>query len=259
VNDFFGELIVPVVIRGNGQQTQPFDVLVIVKPVNDAPELHHLETNAIEFAEGEEPVPVTTNAVVYDADDEFLMGATIMVSEGYQEGADQLYFRNTDVIRGVFDTRTGTLSLTGQASLNEYQEAIRSVLYVYSLSSDTLTFIADKKLSVQLNDGKVLSERYERTVAIREQLGIDIPNAFTPNNDLSNDTWRVKPVQNSRIYHNALIRVYTKRGELVFQSRGFELEWDGKSNGVRLPADTYYYIIQTERKEYKGAVLILHE
>jgi gliding motility-associated-like protein len=57
------------------------------------------------------------------------------------------------------------------------------------------------------------------------------------------------------------VRVFNKRGALVFEASGLDNEWDGRMNGNLLPADTYFYTIDLNgayaTSRYKGIVVIL--
>ena len=90
---------------------------------------------------------------------------------------------------------------------------------------------------------------------------LDIPNAFTPNGDNANDTWHLEPSNYGEL-DETLIRVYNKRGLLLYESNGFDQEWDGIFNGDLLPVGTYYYSIVVKlpytRQTYKGIVVILY-
>jgi len=68
-----------------------------------------------------------------------------------------------------------------------------------------------------------------------------IPNTFTPNNDGINDTWRIDYLDT---YPENRVQVFTRTGQLVFESRGYSKPWDGTIKGKPLPVDTYYYIIE---------------
>ena len=68
-----------------------------------------------------------------------------------------------------------------------------------------------------------------------------IPNTFTPNNDGINDTWRIDYLNT---YPNNRVQVFTRTGQLVFESHGYNSPWDGTIKGKPLPFDTYYYIIE---------------
>ena len=95
----------------------------------------------------------------------------------------------------------------------------------------------------------------ETTVDIR------IPSAFSPNNDTVNETWQVLALSNPQQCENARVRVYDKRGVLLFESRGIEKKWDGTYNGVLLPTDTYYYTVDLNlsyaRRTYRGSVTLV--
>ncbi len=83
-----------------------------------------------------------------------------------------------------------------------------------------------------------------------------VPNTFTPNNDGINDLWKIEYLDT---YPNSKVQVFTRTGQLVFQSKGYKQPWDGTMNGKPLPFDTYYYIIEPEngRKPVTGYVTIV--
>ncbi len=83
-----------------------------------------------------------------------------------------------------------------------------------------------------------------------------IPNTFTPNNDGINDTWRIDYLNT---YPSNRVQVFTRSGNLVFESRGYNTPWDGTLKGKPLPFDTYYYIIEpgNGRDPITGYVTIL--
>ncbi len=68
-----------------------------------------------------------------------------------------------------------------------------------------------------------------------------IPNTFTPNNDGINDTWVIGYLNT---YPNNRVQVFTRTGQIVFESHGYNQPWDGTYKGKPLPFDTYYYIIE---------------
>ncbi len=68
-----------------------------------------------------------------------------------------------------------------------------------------------------------------------------IPNTFTPNNDGVHDTWVIKYLES---YPDNRVQVFTRTGQLIFESRRYLKPWDGTVNGKPLPFDTYYYIIE---------------
>ncbi len=82
------------------------------------------------------------------------------------------------------------------------------------------------------------------------------PNAFSPNGDGVNENWSVPILA---YYANCMVEVFTRNGRMVYSSVGYGQPWDGRYNGIVLPADTYYYIIRLApgRTPISGSVTIL--
>ena len=68
-----------------------------------------------------------------------------------------------------------------------------------------------------------------------------VPNVFSPNGDGIYDTWQIQYLND---YPNCRIQIYTRAGQLVYQSVGYGTPWNGTWKGQPLPIGTYYYIIQ---------------
>ncbi|RAW00631.1 Ig-like domain-containing protein [Pseudochryseolinea flava] len=259
--NYAGNLTVSVTVNKGGAATPPFNVLVVITPVNDAPLLSELELDPLLYKANGGSTYLTENAVVTDVDDQELLLAEVGLDENiYQQGSDLLTFENTANIRSVFDANTGVLTLVGAATLEEYTTAIRRVQYQF-VSGDTLPTSLNKTIWFRLNDGKIQGEKQSRVVTLGESFVLDIPNAFTPNQDLSNDTWKIGSSSSSAALDLAIIRVYDKRGLLVFEAQGLQSEWDGNFNGEPLPPDAYFYTIELNMafstSRHKGVVMIL--
>jgi hypothetical protein len=56
-------------------------------------------------------------------------GATVVISGGYVAGEDRLQYSERSGITGVWDAGGGALTLSGRASVQEYQAALRSIMY----------------------------------------------------------------------------------------------------------------------------------
>ena len=69
---------------------------------------------------------------------------------------------------------------------------------------------------------------------------IVIFNAFTPNNDGTNDVWEIGGIQR---FENVEVNVYDRWGQSVFRSIGYVQPWDGTYKGRKLPTGAYYYHI----------------
>ena len=76
--------------------------------------------------------------------------ATVHITSGYASGEDLLEFTDANGITGSFNASNGKLTLTGSASVADYQSALRSVTYRNtsdnpSTANRTVTFIATAK------------------------------------------------------------------------------------------------------------------
>jgi len=64
-------------------------------------------------------------------------------------------------------------------------------------------------------------------------------NTFTPNNDGINDYFSVTIVGYGEF---GSLRIYSRYGQLVFQTKSSDTPWDGKYNGRPAPVGTYYWL-----------------
>ena len=211
---------------------------------------------------------LTQTFTAKDIDSDYLLFAEVSFADTtFLPVNDELVFEDTDKIRGIYDASRGILSLIGSATLEEYDSAIRSIHYNYVLTMDETGNFSEvkpgfKEIYFTLNDGQTSSAKTKRTISIESAVELDIPNSFTPNGDKAHDTWRVSPTLNTKQFEKAVVRIYNKKGLLVYESKGFEKSWDGTFKGELLPVDTYYYTIDLmlsyTNKIYKGAVMILY-
>jgi VCBS repeat-containing protein len=102
-------------------------VTITVTLVNDAPVV--TAGGTLTFTEGDPATVIDNTITISDSDSPNLTGATVTISGNYASGQDVLGFTNTANITGVFNTGTGTLTLTGSDTVANYQAALRSVTY----------------------------------------------------------------------------------------------------------------------------------
>jgi gliding motility-associated-like protein len=250
--NYYGNLSVGVVVSDGKKESNVYPLVITVKPINDLAALTEIETDPLLYKIGEGEEPVTNVAAVFDPDNDSIVSAEIRIKpERYQIASDELIFENTTRIKGTFEIQTGILTLKGIALQSEYTTAIRSIQYNFIAAVESQ--FNEKTIEFVLNDGRGNGPVTERQIKIADlDIALDIPDAFTPNGDLANDTWKIKPLKQAEELTDAVVRVYTKSGKLVYEGKGFEKEWDGRSNGELLPADTYYYTIDLNLKFSKS-------
>jgi hypothetical protein len=102
--------------------------VVEVTPVNDPPVL---DVGAMtNFTENSAAVVVAPSLSISDIDSAFLSGARWTISGSYLSGSDVLQFTNTALITGVWNIANATLTLTGVATVSEYESALRQVTFL---------------------------------------------------------------------------------------------------------------------------------
>ena len=141
-------------------------VTVTINGSNDAPALANIEGSPATYAAGGSAVHVTSSLTVSDDDDTNLAGATVSISSGFVSSEDQLNFVDQNGITGSYNSTTGVLSLSGSASLANYQTALRSVTYSDSSATPTT---ATRTISFQVDDGHAsnhLSNTESRDVSV---------------------------------------------------------------------------------------------
>jgi len=79
---------------------------------------------------------------------------------------------------------------------------------------------------------------------------ISPPNTITPNGDGINDIWEVPGIAD---YPGAEVTIFDRWGQVVYRSTGYREPWDGTNGGKELPVGTYYYHIQLNQLEGRGA------
>ncbi|MBN1145302.1 MAG: T9SS type A sorting domain-containing protein [Bacteroidales bacterium] len=95
--------------------------------IEEPPVLGNIEQDDLIYSKGSGPVQVTQTLTVTDVDSRYLYLATIRIVDGYNASEDIL--RYTGKISGTWNSKTGTLSLSGRATVSDYQNALRSIRY----------------------------------------------------------------------------------------------------------------------------------
>ncbi|MGZ3863981.1 MAG: gliding motility-associated C-terminal domain-containing protein [Bacteroidia bacterium] len=85
-----------------------------------------------------------------------------------------------------------------------------------------------------------------------------VPTGFSPNGDGNNDVFNVYGIAEATTYE---MEIYNRWGELIFRSIDKSNSWDGKFNGVDVPAGVYAYrcqiMINGKPFKSKGNVTLL--
>ena len=118
---------------------------------------------ALAFTEGNSATVVDAGLTVTDADSTNLAGATLSIAANFVSGEDVLGFTTQNGITGSFNATTGVLTLTGSATVAQYQTALRSVTYA---NASTNPSTAARTVTVVANDGTANSNTATRTITV---------------------------------------------------------------------------------------------
>jgi gliding motility-associated-like protein len=125
------------------------------------------------------------------------------------------------------------------------------------LTQDRLN-IPDGTYSVVVTDNNSCAASLDVSVGVTgSDKCIEIPTIITPNNDGSNDTWKIKYID---LFPNAEVFVFNRWGKLVFNSKNLSAnQWNGTFKGRILPTDSYHYILHLNdgSKPRSGVISII--
>ena len=116
------------------------------------------------YMQGDAPAAVSGAITIGDPPSiTSLTGGTVQISSGFTSGEDLLIFANTPLITGTWDQSTGTLTLTGTATLAQYQAALQTVTYYDTSFTPT---VGTRTISIQVNDGPIESNVVTQNVMV---------------------------------------------------------------------------------------------
>jgi hypothetical protein len=138
---------------------------ISVTGVNDKPVLAASD-GSVSYTENDPGVAVDPGITAGDVDSATFAGATVSISAGHAPGEDVLAFVAPAGISGNYNSGTGVLTLTGSASIADYETALRSVTYENSSDDPSA---ATRTVTFQVDDGGAsdnLSDPVTRDVTV---------------------------------------------------------------------------------------------
>lgn len=136
---------------------------VTVRAVDDAPVV--TSTDTLDYTENDAPTAIVPTLTVSDGDSPQLVGAVVSVSGSFRAAEDVVTFVNQNGITGSYNAATGRLTLTGSATVAQYQAALRSVRYSNS-SEDPSE--AERSVTITVDDGELDSDAVVRPITVRK-------------------------------------------------------------------------------------------
>ncbi|GAB3508573.1 hypothetical protein GCM10027442_15000 [Emticicia fontis] len=128
---------------GNGSS---IDSYMYVLPVETAPAVYG-GANVLMHQVGSGSSTINSAIKISDIDVSIISGGAVTIGNGFMNG-DQLNFTNQNGISGTYNSLTGVLTLTGNATISTYETALSTI--TFSTSSTT---IGDRIIIFQVSDG----------------------------------------------------------------------------------------------------------
>ncbi|MET0946050.1 MAG: gliding motility-associated C-terminal domain-containing protein, partial [Flavobacterium sp.] len=159
-----------------------------------------------------------------------------VVSDLLPSGYD---FINANASGGTYDQTTTLWTIP---TLNAGQSVTLTIVAEVLPGGDYLN-VATIEISTPLD----VDATNNTASASVEPVCLTVYNEFTPNNDGTNDLFRIDCIES---YPNNELKVYNRYGALVYSKQHYENDWNGTANvsgvinrGDMLPTGTYFYVI----------------
>ena len=132
-----------------------------ITAVNDAP-VATATNSALAYTENA-TTAIDSAITVSDVDSANLVSATVSITSGFISAQDTLAFTTQNGITGSYNSSTGILTLTGNATVANYQTALRTITYTNSSDNPSTT---PRTVSFLVNDGTANSTVVTRNINI---------------------------------------------------------------------------------------------
>lgn len=190
--------------------------------------------------------PYITGPLVKTLDE---VGHLVRIPVGAEQDIELKYHNSNDF------EKTVTWEPIGASWFIPYPDnSNKFTIYGTTLEDQT----AYAKVTYKVKDAEVCEEVVG--LKVKPIIWINPPNAFTPNGDGYNDTWRVLYDEEMSEYPDLEVEIYNRWGSLVYNAKPYKNDWNGRHNGKDLPVGTYYYVIKLHRgmaPNVTGAVSII--
>ncbi len=136
---------------------------ITMNAVNNAPVLSSIEGTTLAYIDGDPDTIITSSLVISDVDDAYLDTAWVTISANYVSGEDKLDFVTAYGITAAWSSVDGLLTLTGSATVGEYQSALRAVTYD-NLNPDP--DVSTRTITFKVSDGIDVSGTQSRNLSV---------------------------------------------------------------------------------------------
>jgi gliding motility-associated-like protein len=162
-----------------------------------------------------------------------------------------LELNDTSVAPGCPDSYDGYIELRPSGGVPPYSS------FINGQSTNILAEIGPDEYALEVIDYNSCVTRDTIFIESDAETCLAIPTAFTPNADGYNDRWEIVGME---YYPEATVKIFNRWGDLIYEARNYhDHPWDGTYKGVRVPVDSYHYLISftNGNKEITGYVTVI--
>jgi gliding motility-associated-like protein len=177
------------------------------------------------------------------------------ISETESIGSVIGYFSTEDA--NLDDTHTYSfITGTGDSDNENFIISGNELLLNTQLDFETKSLYS---IRIQTDDhnGGLFEKQFAVNVIDEVESIANAPNVISPNNDCINDYWEL---EHSHTFNNCNFFIFNNIGEIIYESTGYNNDWNGTYKGKQLPIGTYYYVIKCpncSNCNYAGAISLI--
>ena len=152
-------------VNDGAADSSPQTSTITVTAVNDAPSLSDLG-GILAYTENDPATVIDGSITLTDPDSANIASAEVHITGNYEDGEDRLSIEGSDLLGGVtanWDPSTGTLTLTGSATIPQYESMLEHVKY--ENTSDNPRTV-DRTVTWSVNDGTADSLPQTSTITV---------------------------------------------------------------------------------------------
>jgi gliding motility-associated-like protein len=142
----------------------------------------------------------------------------------------------------------------------DYDWSPTTQLSCYDCATPILQALESEQYSITVTDTTgCFSLTYPFNLTVTKAYSVDVPEAFTPNNDGLNEKVFVKGWGIEKLI---TFKIYNRFGQVVYESTNIDEGWDGTYKGSPQPIETYTYVAQVkllnqQTKTKRGTIKLL--
>ncbi len=157
-------------------------------------------------------------------------------------------------VTGIASDKDGTITSTSWSQIGGAIVSLKVTGAKLELSDLTVGHYSFRFSATDNNDAST-SDDVDVIVSSNEVVSTVRKKFFTPNGDRQNDFWELDP-DISKIA-SCKLTILGSDGTKVFETIGYQNNWDGNFNGEPLPKDVYYYILECNGSKESGSITII--